>query len=339
MGCGAIFALHIRRECATESLSDLLQMSYVLPLKWIGEGDHAELSGYLERLKDLVAEVIVVDGSEPGDFAVNAAMWRSFVRHMAPDTGLSFTNGKVLGATTGIWAARCEKIIVADDDVRYDRNALSRLEHMLDYADLVRPQNHFRPPMPWHAHWDTARTLLNRAAGADYPGTLALRRPLFLAMGGYDGNVLFENLELIRTVERNGGRVESPLDLYVERLTPTRARFLSQRVRQAYDDFALPCRMAVWLAVVPVTLWVACDRRWRSAACLAGGAVALAETGRRRASGPTVFPARASLLAPAWVLERGVCAWLAVLCRLRGGVAYGGARIKKAANPPWGKWQ
>jgi len=58
--------------------------------------------------------------------------------------------------------------------------------------------------------------------------------------------------------------------------------------------------------------------------------------GRRRASGPTVFPAHASLLAPAWVLERGVCAWLAVLCRVRGGVAYGGTRIKKAANPPWG---
>ncbi|MBA3628245.1 MAG: glycosyltransferase family 2 protein [Actinobacteria bacterium] len=315
-------------------MSDLLPLSYVLPLKWIGESDRAELSRYLERLKNLVAEVIVVDGSEPGDFAVNAATWRPFVRHMSPDTGLSFTNGKVLGATIGIWAAGYEKIIVADDDVRYDRNALSRLVNLLDHADLVRPQNHFRRPMPWHAHWDTARTLLNRAAGADYPGTLALRRSLFLAMGGYDGNVLFENLELIRTVERNGGRVESPLDLYVERLAPTRARFFSQRVRQAYDDFALPFRMAVWLAVVPVVLWVAWNRRWRSATWLAGAAVAFAETGRRRASGRAVFAAHASLLAPVWVLERGVCAWLAVLCRLRGGVTYGDARIKKAANPP-----
>lgn len=309
-------------------------LSYVLPLRWIGEGDHGELSEYLERLEDLVAEVIVVDGSEPADFAVNAAMWRSFARHMAPDTSLCFTNGKALGATTGIRAATYEKIIVADDDVRCDRDALCRLAHMLDHADLVRPQNYFRHPMPWHAYWDTARTLLNRAAGADYPGTLALRRSSFLAMGGYDGNVLFENLELIRTVERNGGRVASPLDLYVERLAPTRARFLSQRVRQAYDDFALPFRMGVWLAVVPVMLWIAWNRRLRTAACLAGAVVGLAETGRRRASGRTVYCARASLLAPAWILERGVCAWLAVLCYLRGGVTYGDTRIRKAANPP-----
>ncbi|MBA2273370.1 MAG: glycosyltransferase family 2 protein [Actinobacteria bacterium] len=315
-------------------MSDSLQLSYVLPLKWVGDGDRAEMADYLDRLVDLVAEVIVVDGSEARAFAANAATWGSIIKHMAPDAGLSFTNGKVLGVTTGVWAAGCEKIIVADDDVRYDRNALSRLEHMLDHADLARPQNYFRHPMPWHAHWDTARTLLNRATGADYPGTLALRRSFFLAMGGYDGNVLFENLELIRTVERHGGRVASPLDLYVERLAPTGARFLSQRVRQAYDDFALPLRMAVWLAVVPVTVRIAWKRRLQSGACLAGGAIALAEAGRRRASGRTVFPVRASLLAPAWILERGVCAWLAVLCRLGGGVNYGEARIKKAANRP-----
>lgn len=304
----------------------------MLPIKWVGAGARAELTGYLTQLEPMVEEVIVVDGSDDADFAAHAVMWGPLVRHMAPEPGLCFANGKALGVTTGVRAARCEKVIVGDDDVRYDRAALSRLERTLDHADLVRPQNYFRQPMPWHALWDTARTLLNRAAGADYPGTLALRRSFFLSMGGYDGDVLFENLELIRTFRRNGGHVVSPLDLYVERLPPTRARFLSQRVRQAYDDFALPVRMALWLAVAPVSLWVAYNRRIQIAAGLAGAAVALAEVGRRRASGRTVFPARASLLAPAWVLERGICAWLAVLCRLSGGVNYGGTKIKKAAN-------
>jgi hypothetical protein len=38
-------------------------------------------------------------------------------------------------------------------------------------------------------------------------------------------------------------------------------------------------------------------------------------------------------LAPLWVLERGVCAWLAVLQRLRfGGVRYGDSVIPRAAH-------
>ncbi|MDQ3765823.1 MAG: hypothetical protein M3346_00535 [Actinomycetota bacterium] len=154
-----------------------------------------------------------------------------------------------------------------------------------------------------------------------------------MSMGGYDGNVLFENLELIRTVERNGGRVVSPLDLYVEQLAPTRARFFSQRVRQAYDDFALPPDGGV--ACGAPTHAVGRDEQARpNRRLLRRGAMGLDEVGRRRAAGCTVFPARASLLAPAWILERGVCAWLAVLCRVGGGINYGGAKIKKAANPP-----
>lgn len=309
-------------------------MSYVLPLRWGGGGNIEEMTDYLSRLVDLVEEVIVVDGSDEGIFDAHKEVWGPIVRHIPPDPNLAFANGKAAGVITGVQAAICEKVVVADDDVRYDHAALMRLEEMLDRAELVRPQNYFRAPLPWHALWDTARTLINRAVGADYPGTLALRKSFFLDMGGYDGNVLFENLELIRTIERHGGRVASALDLYVERLPPTASRFVSQRVRQAYDDFALPPRMTIWLAVAPMTLWLLWTRRMRTVVRLALGAVALAEGGRRRAAGTKVFPAGAPLLAPAWVVERGVCAWLAVLARLNGGVTYGGVKIKKAANPP-----
>ena len=60
--------------------------------------------------------------------------------------------------------------------------------------------------------------------------------------------------------------------------------------------------------------------------------VAVAELGRRRAGGARVFPAHTALAAPAWVLERGVCAWLAVGRRLRGGVPYAGSRLRTAAH-------
>jgi hypothetical protein len=152
-------------------------------------------------------------------------------------------------------------------------------------------------------------------------------------MGMYDGDVLFENLELMRTVRAHGGSVASPLDLYVARVPPSAAHFWGQRTRQAYDDFALPLRMALWLAVVPLLLVSALKRRPSFALAPAAASVAAAETGRRRAGGRAVFPPTSSLLAPLWILERGVCAWLAVLQRLRlGGVRYGDSVIPVAAH-------
>jgi hypothetical protein len=210
--------------------------------------------------------------------------------------------------------------------------ALRRTARLLDAYDLVRPQNYFSS-LPWHARWDSARTLLNRCFGRDYPGTLAARRSRLLAMGLYDGDVLFENLELIRTVRAHGGSEVAPLDLYVARVPPSSAHFWGQRTRQAYDDFALPLRMALWLAVVPLLLVAALRRRPSLALTPVAASVAMAERGRRRAAGPAFFPASSSLLAPVWVLERGVCAWLAVFQRLRfGGVRYGDSVIPLAAN-------
>lgn len=313
-------------------MKDPLPLSYVLPLKWSKDVERDELTSYLRRLADRVGEVVVVDGSEPETFDLNARTWEGFVRHIPPDPAFRVANGKAANATTGVHAASNEKVVIADDDVRYTVVALERVVGLLDAAEMVRPQNYFRPPLPWHALWDSARSCINRSYGADYPGTLAVRRSLFVGMGGYDGNVLFENLELMRTVEANGGRIEAPLDLYVERIAPTTERFLSQRVRQAYDEFALPLRMTTWLSVLPFLAWAARRRTPRPVAAAALFTVAVAETGRRKAGGTRVFPAAASLFAPAWVLERGVCAWLAVLRRLRGGVRYGENTITKAAN-------
>jgi hypothetical protein len=256
------------------------------------------------------------------------------VRHLAVDADLTGRSGKVNGVITGVRAAGHERVVLADDDVRYDDAVLDRVVDLLGEADLVRPQNYF-DPLPWHAAWDTARTLLNRAFGADFPGTLAVRRSSFLAVGGYDGDCLFENLELLRTIEASGGTVASPLDLYVRRLPPDTRHFWSQRVRQAYDDFALPWRMAAELAVVPATAALAARRRPLPLLAAAAAVSGAAEVGRRRAGGAARFPPVCSLLAPVWVAERGVCAWLAVWARLhRGGVAYAGTVFSKSASSP-----
>ncbi|GAA1666938.1 hypothetical protein GCM10009733_075610 [Nonomuraea maheshkhaliensis] len=306
-------------------------LDYVLPLRWEDDSGLAELTAYLRFLRRHV-RIIVVDGSATPLFERHAAAWRGLAEHVRPAPDLRFANGKVNGVITGLRLARAEHLIIADDDVRYDRHTLARMNSLLAGADIVRPQNHFTH-LPWHALWDTARTLLNRSLGADYPGTFGLRRSFVERMGGgYDGDVLFENLELIRTVRAHGGREIHPLDLYVRRLPPDAARFWDQRVRQAYDDLAQPVRMALFLSVLPAV--AACLLRREYTALAAGAAltVGLAEVGRRRAGGSRVFPVTAALCAPIWVLERATCSWLALAACLRGGVPYAGRRLHRAAH-------
>jgi hypothetical protein len=301
---------------------------YVLPLRWSDDSGLADLVGYLTALRDHI-DVTVVDGSESALFAAHARAFPAGVRHL-PVEPRPGRNGKVAGVMTGLRSARHDRVVIADDDVRYDADALAAVVGMLQEADLVLPQNVFRPE-PWHARWDTGRTLLNRAFGHDYPGTLAVRRRVLIEAGGYDGDVLFENLELIRTVIAAGGRVVNADAIAVPRRPPSVRHFTGQRVRQAYDDFAQPGRLVAELAVLPAVLLSL--RRPRRLLAGVAVVVALAEVGRRRAGGRRLFAATASLWAPLWLAERAVCVWLAVGARLRGGVKYSDGRLLRAATP------
>jgi glycosyl transferase family 21 len=311
-----------------------MNISYVLPIR-TGEPAGVEMAEYLAWLSTAV-ELIVVDGSDAAVFRRHAARWATLrLQHVRPDDDLrDMVNGKVAGVLTGLRRATHECVVIADDDVRYDAAGLTAMERMLARADVVRPQNYFAPrPLPWHAVVDTARTLLNRISGGDWPGTIGVRRAMLIATGGYDGDVMFENLELVRTVVAGGGVESCALGLYVRRLAPSTAHFWSQRVRQAYDEFARPARLAAWLAVVPASLALTSASPWALAAA-AAAIVSMAEIGRRRSGGAAVFPAAASLAAPLWVGERAICAWLAVAAHLVwGGIPYRGRIVARAATP------
>lgn len=318
--------------------SAVADAAYVLPLRRREPGPIDELAAYLRSLAGSVEEILVVDGSPSPLYEAHGRALKGVARHLRPHPDLDFPMGKVNGVVTGMRECSCERVVIADDDVRYDPPALRRTLALLAEADLVRPQNYFAE-LPWHARWDSARSLLNRVFTGDpefpvgdFPGTLAVRRSAFLGSGAYDGRALFENLELMRTIRAAGGTILSPLDLYVARTPPSTPHFLSQRVRQAYDDFAIPARIGAFLAAGPIALELIRRRRSRALGLAAPAVIALAEVGRRRAGGTTRFPLSASLLAPAWLTERSICAWLAVGSKLRGGVPYGGRRLSHSAT-------
>ena len=313
------------------TLPEPLRAEYILPLRWAEDSGLDELLPYLEQLCSWIP-VTVVDGSTPDLFDRHRARFPTSVRHIRPEPGAG-GNGKVAAVMTAVHLSCAEALVIADDDVRFTREGINSLITALQHAHVVRPQNFFSP-LPWHACWDTARTLINRALADDFPGTLAVRREALVATGGYDG-VLFENLELIRTVTAAGGLENRLAALFIARRPPTSRHFLRQRVRQAYDSFAQPGRLCVELALVPLLAGVLVRAPRLAIPALlwsAVAAVALAEVGRRRHSGGRVFPARTVLFAPLWVAERAVCTWIALVLRIGGGVPYAGTRLKTAAH-------
>ncbi|MGF3054980.1 glycosyltransferase [Microbacterium sp. YY-01] len=306
---------------------------YVLPLRWSGGAADDEplldLTRYLAQLRRWV-DVTVVDGSVDDEFALHSRLWSHLVRHVRPTVSVGL-NGKTRGVLSGVDMARHELIIIADDDVRYDRQSLLAVVDRLRAADLVRPHNYFHP-LPWHARWDTGRTLMNRAVLGDYPGTYGLRRSIMRRIGGYDPNALFENLELERTVRAAGGIVHHSPEIIVARRPPTVTHFLGQRVRQAYDSWAQPLRLVAEAALLPT---IVCARRHPAVLTLcAASVIAIAEFGRQRHSGRAVYPASSSLWAPLWVMERAITSWMAIFLRLRGGPRYSDGRMPLAAHQP-----
>ncbi|MFN2450194.1 MAG: glycosyltransferase family 2 protein [Candidatus Baltobacteraceae bacterium] len=276
-------------------------------------------------------QIVVVDGSPPSVFAEHRKVLDGVAVHVPPDPHIAGTNGKVRGVLTGLQFATQPYIVVADDDVRYENAALERTLAALERADVVRPQNYFEP-LPWHAILDTSRTLINRALDGDWPGTLAFRAQALPR--GYDANVLFENLELVRTIRAQGGREIVARRIYVRRLSPSSAHFLSQRIRQAYDEFARPLRLASALTVLPVLAGCIAAHNWQIPVTLAGLAMAAAGIGFARAGGAQYFPIAAVFTAPLWVCERAICAWLAVGSRVCfGGMRYSGTVVTRAATP------
>lgn len=310
----------------------LPDVTYVLPIRRASIPPNDDLTPYLRGLTQLVAEVVVVDGSPPAVFQAHAAAWGSFVRHVGVDSAHRGGNGKVAGVRTGVALAATETIVIADDDVRYGAEPLRAVHDALAHADIVRPQNYF-DPLPWHALLDEGRSLIARVTGGDWPGTLGVRRTAYLHAGGYNPDVLFENLELVRTIRASGG-TERVLDsVFVSRRPPTFEHYLGQRVRHAYDEFARPVRLAVQLAIGPATLVAIRHAGLIGALVPAAIAILLAEAGRRRGGAVRYFPAAASLAAPLWVAERALTSWLALIARARGGVRYAGGRLHAAATP------
>jgi hypothetical protein len=317
--------------------------TYLLPIRRavFSEREAQHLAVYFRALRAANCEVIVVDGSPPEVFAQHQKLWSSVCRHSKVDRSFGYLNDKVNGIHTGVQLASCEKTILADDDIRYTAANIDQMCALLDEYEMVRPQN-FLSPLPWWARMESARMLINRATlrTADYPGTCAFRRSTMLRVGHYDGDVLFDNEEIVRHFAVCGAAICYATDFFIQKRPPRLRKWLEQRPRQAYEDFALRTKTVLFLALPFVillsTLFAGGSGLLLCLAVLSIFAIALACAGSARGLASENIPPSTCLYAPLWICERVFSTYWALYCyAARGGYRFGDKLLTEGTGRDW----
>ncbi|MEP6936730.1 MAG: glycosyltransferase [Chthoniobacterales bacterium] len=319
------------------------QCTYLLPIRRsnFSADESFELARYFQLLGRADCEVLIVDGSPPEIFEQHRGIWSALARHEKVDRRFGYLNDKVNGIHTGVELAGHEKIILADDDIRYTPANIAEIAGLLESFEVVRPQNYLSPLPSW-ARMEAARMLINRATlcAADYPGTCAFRRETILRVGHYDGDVLFDNEEIVRHFARAGATISYANDLFIEKRAPTLRKWREQRPRQAYEDFALRTKTAVFAALLPavITCTLLGGRTGALLSICGFMAVAwlLALRGWLRGGARKFFPPLVILWAPLWVAERSISTFWAFYWFFRhGGYPFGEQLLSKGVGRDW----
>jgi hypothetical protein len=319
-----------------------VQCSFIVPIRRVKTNpiEIERFADYFKLLRLAGCEVLIVDGSPKAVLAEHKKRWQNFSRHFAPDPKYTYLNGKVNGVHTAVDLASCERIILADDDIRYSPADIKKMCDLLDVHEMVRPQN-FIEPLPWWARIETARILINRGVlrAGDYPGTCGFRRSTMLRVGHYDGDVLFDNEEIVRHFALHGANIKYARNFFILKRPPAFTKWLEQRPRQAYEDFVMRAKTVAFLSVLPVVLasgFVSVRAAMSLLIAISLVAVLLSCRGLLSDRAYRFFPLSSPLYSPLWILERSLSVYWALYCRARyGGYPFGQRLLSKGTGEAW----
>jgi hypothetical protein len=326
-----------------EQTTNTFCCTYLLPIRRVRarREEIEDLSQYFRILSQAGCEVVVVDGSSPEVMAEHNRAWRDRCRHVKVDPKYRYLNGKVNGVHTGVDLASCERIVLADDDIRYTPEDMEHTNELLDRHEMVRPQNYISP-LPWWGRTEMARMLINRGIlrTGDYPGTCAFRRSTCLRVGHYDGDVLFDNEEIVRHFVVNGVDVCNALGLFILKRPPSFQKWMEQRPRQAYEDLQMHAKTFLFMSLPPIAIMLGAISGGRAVigflSFLSVCSVLVACRGFLRNRAYKFFPTSVIFYAPLWVLERAMSVYWAVFWRMvYGGYPFGERLLTKGTGRAW----
>jgi hypothetical protein len=303
--------------------------SYVVVIDAATRSDRAlrELANYLSTIGTAGCEVIVFDCSPRLQFDLNRRVLRWVSRHVAIRREHCSRGGTIDPIRAAALVAGCEKVVVADEGVRYTEESIARVCELLDRHEVVEPQDYL-DPLPWWNGVEAGRILMHRAIDPqpDHGATFGFRRSIVhtlpaLGSGDIPG-------DQVRRLAAAGAEVYAPANVFVRRESTKLREWLAARPRAAADDFSLPTKNVFFFSLLPILAILTILGSGRLAASYAG-VIAFASVGlaiRGRFGATAFFPLSASLFAPVWVFERSVSVYWALARKLRG-TDVDGARV------------
>src|SRR5256885_433810 len=228
----------LTERCMRQRKQSDRRCSYLVVLDGDSSVDLRELAAYLSTLGVAKCEVVVVDASSEHTFHRNRRVLCWVSRHVAARPRHCNAVGAVDAVRAAIDLASCEKVIVADANVRYGAEALDQLCTMLDAHEAVEPQDYFEP-LPWWTGIEAARMLVHRGIEPmpDHGATFAFRQSAVRGLRAVEHGWATSD-DAVRRLASQGVEVASACGVFVRRLPPMLYRWLDERPRQADDDFS-----------------------------------------------------------------------------------------------------
>lgn len=295
--------------------------TYLITLEHVATLDQLyQLADYLSFLTVADLDVVVVDGSPLRLLERNRQVLRWVARHVTARPPHRAPSGQLDPVRAATDVAACEKVIVADDQVRYSEEALDDMCALLDLHEVVEPQDYL-DPLPWWGGIDAGRMLVHRGIDPmpDRGSTFGFRKSAIRGLRSIDSAA--QPSDHVRRLASQGAEVFSAIELFVRRIPPILEDWWRDRPRQADGDFAMPAKTIFFFSLLPVLAVLAALGGMRVASGYAGaiafGSVALALRGRAGAG--RVFPWHACLYAPLWVFERSISVYWALWRKLSEG--------------------
>ena len=278
-----------------------------------------DLANYLSTVGVAGCDVVVLDASPRLQFDLNARILRWVGRHVAVRPEHRTPSGSLDLVRSAAALAACEKVIVAEQDVRYTPDAIGQICDLLEMHEVVEPQDYL-DPLPWWGGIEAGRMLVHRGIEPqpDHGATLGFRRSAVNSLRNLTTGEVLDDQG--RRLAAAGAEVYAAANVFVRRRPGALNEWLTQRPRYAGDDFGLPFKSAFFFSIAPLLLILGVlggiQLAGAYASVIAFAAVCLALRGRAGAA--PYFPLRACLFAPLWVFERSVSVYWALYRKLRG---------------------
>lgn len=315
-----VFAIAMRKRDPRDR-----RCSYVVVVESAASSTSAlrDLANYLSTLGPAACDVVILDPSPKLQFDLNARILRWVGRHVAVRREHCASNGSVDIVRAAGAVGACEKIVVASEDVRYTAEAVEQMCALLDVHEVVEPQDYL-DPLPWWGGIEAGRMLVHRGIEPrpDHGATFGFRKSAIKTLRALAAleSVAGAAYDQPRRLAAVGAEVFPAPDVFVRREPAGFGEWLSQRPRVAGEELGSSSKTIFFLTLLPLLVTLAllggAELAGGYAGVIAFASIGLALRGRLGAS--AVFPFRACLFAPLWVLERSVSVYWALLRKLRG---------------------